>query len=198
MAWVFVSVSARGDPCIDVDGDRDTDLAEFQVLQLCFSGPDREPAQPCCEPFDVDGDGDVDPWDSSGFVASFTGPGRQPPLCYELEGLNFSAFVGDQDPNHGAQVDASQVRERLGRIAPYIKRVRIFSVVNGHQHVGPPAREHGLEIAAGAWIGRDVNANEIELAGLIEMAQAGYVDLAIVGSEALLRRDVSETGQSHF
>jgi len=119
------------------------------------------------------------------------GPDVSQPVAYKLDCLNFSAFIGDQDPNRGDTVTDAQVRERLKIIAPMVKGVRTFSTTNGHQHVCPPAREQALKIYAGAWLGPSVTANELEIAGLIGMAKAGCVDIAIVGSEALLRRDVT-------
>ncbi|MBD3222292.1 glycosyl hydrolase, partial [bacterium] len=46
-------------------------------------------------------------------------------------------------------------------------------------------------IIAGAWIGTDREANEREIAALIEVARAGHVDIAAVGNEVLLRGDLS-------
>jgi hypothetical protein len=51
----------------------------------------------------------------------------------------------------------------------------------------------GLKVAAGAWIGGNLAQNDVEIANLIQAANAGQVDVAIVGSEALLRNDVSES-----
>jgi len=44
----------------------------------------------------------------------------------------------------------------------------------------------------GAWIGEDKEKNEKEIAGLIELAKAGYVDLAAVGNEVMLRKELPE------
>ena len=55
------------------------------------------------------------------------------------------------------------------------------------------AHSLGLKAAIGAWIGTDPTANQAEIDSLVNEAEKGDVDLAIVGSEALLRGDVSET-----
>jgi exo-beta-1,3-glucanase (GH17 family) len=54
------------------------------------------------------------------------------------------------------------------------------------------ARGLGLKVAAEAWIGSDSTHNAAEISNLISAAKSGYVDMAIVGSEVLLRGDVSE------
>jgi GPH family glycoside/pentoside/hexuronide:cation symporter len=45
---------------------------------------------------------------------------------------------------------------------------------------------------AGAWISRDRDRNEREIAGLLTLAQAGLVDIAVVGNEVLLRDELPE------
>lgn len=112
--------------------------------------------------------------------------------AYRLEGINFSPFVDGQDPNRGARVSEAQLRARMAIVAPYCKGIRTFGATNGLEAAPRIAQEFGLRVAMGAWIGRSLAANEAELANLIAAARAGLVDLAIVGSEVLLRRDLSE------
>jgi exo-beta-1,3-glucanase (GH17 family) len=89
-------------------------------------------------------------------------------------------------------MDEAHLRLLLHVTERYTLAVRSYGSTNGLEHIGPLAHERGLYTAIGAWIGRDRAANERELAALIELMLAGHVDLAIVGSEALLRGDVSE------
>ena len=109
-----------------------------------------------------------------------------------LYGLNFSPYLDGQSPNSNSQISAAQIRARLTVIAPYITWVRTFGSTDGLEQVPSIAREFGLKVAAQAWIGPDETQNAQELANLIANITAGSVDLAIVGSEVLLRGDVSE------
>ena len=95
-------------------------------------------------------------------------------------------------PNQGSVIDEAQLRARMQIVAPYTGWVRTFGCTGGLETAGRVAHELGLPIAVGAWLGCDSAANEREIACLIQVAQAGYVDLAIVGSEVLLRGDLSE------
>jgi exo-beta-1,3-glucanase (GH17 family) len=113
--------------------------------------------------------------------------------AYRLYGLDFSPYVDGQNPNFGTQVSVSQVQARLQLTAPYTNWIRSFSSTHGNENIPAVAKSMGLNVAAGAWIGRDSTANAAEISGLIASVQAGNVDLAIVGSEALLRNDVSES-----
>src|ERR1017187_4929696 len=57
---------------------------------------------------------------------------------------------------------------------------------------GQVGKGEGFKKAIRAWLSTDPNANEIEITNLIQVAKQGYVDLAIVGSETLLRGDLTE------
>lgn len=104
--------------------------------------------------------------------------------------LDFSPYLDGQDPNTGITLPEAQIRARLALIAPYTDWVRSFGCGSGLESIGRIGHELGLKTAAGAWIGRDSAANQQQINCLIAQAQAGHVDLAIVGSEALLRNDV--------
>lgn len=112
--------------------------------------------------------------------------------AYKLYGINFSPYVDGQDPNLGAQVSEEQLRVRMQIVAPYTQWIRTFGSTNGLEKAGLVARSMNLRAAVGAWLGRDLQANEREIANLINAARAGHADLVIVGSEVLLRGDLSE------
>jgi exo-beta-1,3-glucanase (GH17 family) len=111
---------------------------------------------------------------------------------YRIHGLNYSPFIDGQNPNWGSIVDESQQRERMQIIAPYTNWIRTFGCSNGLELSGRIAHEFGLKAAIGAWLSKDKNANKKEIKNLIEVAKAGEADVLIVGSEVLLRGDLSE------
>ena len=45
------------------------------------------------------------------------------------------------------------------------------------------ARECGFKTLVGAWLGEEKDKNEEEMARLIELSQAGLVDVSAVGNE---------------
>ncbi len=107
-------------------------------------------------------------------------------------GINFSPYLDGQSPNLGSQVSNSQITARLQIAAPYTKWIRTFSSTQGLENVPSIARQFGLKVAANAWISKDTARNTQEINNLIANATAGLVDVAVVGSEAILRNDVSE------
>lgn len=112
-------------------------------------------------------------------------------IAYRVYGLNFSPYLDRQDPNSGVPVGPEQLRARMQRIAPYTQWVRSFGSTNGLEAIGPMAHSMGLKAAIGAWLNRMPDANEHEIANLIAAATDGAVDMAIVGSETLLRGDLT-------
>lgn len=105
-------------------------------------------------------------------------------------GLCFSAYTEGQGA--GDQLTAAQVRRRIAVIAPHTRWVRSFACSEGHEMIPRLAREHGLKTMVGAWISSDRDRNEREIAGLLTLAEAGLVNIAVVGNEVLLRGDLSE------
>jgi exo-beta-1,3-glucanase (GH17 family) len=114
-----------------------------------------------------------------------------------LHGLNFSPYLPGQDPNWRPTIPESQIRERLAIVRPHTRWVRTFGSTLGLEHTCRLAREQGLKCAMGAWLGREAGSpsvkaeNELQIANLISAGQRGEVDIAIAGSEVLLRGDLS-------
>ncbi len=107
-----------------------------------------------------------------------------------LYGLCFSAYV--QGQGAGDQLTEAQVRRRIDIIAPHTRWLRSFACTEGHELIPRLARAKGLKTMVGAWISHDRDRNEREIAGLLTLAQAGLVDIAVVGNEVLLRGDLPE------
>ncbi|MDP2075955.1 MFS transporter [Hydrogenophaga sp.] len=105
-------------------------------------------------------------------------------------GLCFSAYTEGQGA--GDQLTEAQVRRRVALIAPNTRWLRSFACSEGHEMIPRLAREHGLKTMVGAWISADRDRNEREIAGLLTLAEAGLVNIAVVGNEVLLRGELTE------
>lgn len=174
-------------PCLaDVDTDGDIDAADLRIFT-------EELAQSSCSGAcmsDLDRDGIVEADDIRRLAEGFGRIGC-PEIDYRLHGLNFSPYVDGQDPNLGSIVSEDQIRERMQIVAPFTDWVRSFGTNNGLEHITCVARDFGLHTAIGAWISEDVDENARQMQNLIAAALNGEVDLAIVGSEVLMRGDLS-------
>jgi exo-beta-1,3-glucanase (GH17 family) len=71
--------------------------------------------------------------------------------------------------------------------------VRTYGLDHGLDAVPAVARQLGLRVLLGTWIGRDAAANATQLQRALALARehADVVDLLIVGNEVLLRRELS-------
>ncbi|MFM8744427.1 MAG: glycosyl hydrolase family 17 protein [Cytophagales bacterium] len=77
-------------------------------------------------------------------------------------------------------------------VAPHGTWVRSFSCTDGNEFIPEVAKEKGLKTMAGAWIDSNRVTNEKEIEELISLAQRGWVDIAVVGNEVLLRNDLTK------
>ncbi|MEK6154657.1 glycosyl hydrolase family 17 protein [Flavobacteriaceae bacterium 3-367] len=107
-----------------------------------------------------------------------------------MHGLCFSPYTEGQKP--GDQISEDQIRRRMEIIAPYTKWIRSFSCTEGNEAIPRIAREFGIKTLVGAWLGDDPKINKKEVENLIHLANEGYVDIAAVGNEVMLRGDLTE------
>jgi exo-beta-1,3-glucanase (GH17 family) len=107
-----------------------------------------------------------------------------------MHGLCFSMYEDGQKP--GDIITEEQVRRRIQIIKPYTKWIRSFSCIEGNEHIPRIAKEYGIKTLVGAWLGDDSELNQLEIEGLIELGNKGYVDIAAVGNEVMYRKDLSE------
>ena len=107
-----------------------------------------------------------------------------------MHGLCSSPYEEGQEP--GDTLSEEQIRRRLEIMKPYTKWIRSFSCTEGNELIPKIAKEMGMKTLVGAWLGDDLDINEKEISGLIELANNGYVDVAAVGNEVMYRGDLTE------
>lgn len=109
-----------------------------------------------------------------------------------MPGANFSPWMDGQNPERGGRITSEQLWDRLQIVAGDARAFRTYGVDSGLEVAGRMIRSLGREAWIGAWLGPDEEANSVQVAELIRLAKAGNVDVAVVGSEVLLRGDLSE------
>lgn len=107
-----------------------------------------------------------------------------------VHGFCFSLYEDGQKP--GDIISEDQVRRRMEILKPHTKWIRSFSCTEGNEFIPKVAKEFGIKTLVGAWLGNDDEINQREINGLIELAKAGYVDIAAVGNEVMYRKDLTE------
>ncbi len=111
-------------------------------------------------------------------------------LNEKMHGICFSPYEGAQKP--GDPICEEQVRRKLALLLPYTKWIRTFSCTQGNEIIPRLAKEYGFKTLVGAWLGEDLQKNEQEISALVELAKAGYVDVAGVGNEVMYRKELEE------
>ncbi|MEP0264611.1 MFS transporter [Dokdonia sp.] len=106
-----------------------------------------------------------------------------------VHGMCFSPYIEGQ--NIGDQLSENQIERRMSVIAPHTKWVRSFSCTEGNEFIPKVAQEKRLKTMVGAWIGNDKAQNDKEIDALLGLAKKGYVDIAVVGNEVLMRNELS-------
>lgn len=106
-----------------------------------------------------------------------------------VHGFCFSLYADGQGP--GDIISEEQIRRRLEILRPYTSWIRSFSTIEGNELIPKIAKEMGMKTLVGAWLSDDLEKNEEEIAGLLQLASDGYVDIAAVGNEVLYRKDLS-------
>lgn len=107
-----------------------------------------------------------------------------------LHGLCYSSYLKGQAP--GSIISEEQIRSRIGIIKPYTQWIRTFSCTDGGELIPAIAKENGLKVMAGAWLGDDREKNEAEIENLVKVFRDGNADLVAVGNEVLYRDDLTE------
>ncbi len=113
-----------------------------------------------------------------------------------FHGICFSPYLEGQ--NIGDILSEEQISRRIEIIAPHTQWVRSFSCTDGNELIPKIAREKGLKTMVGAWLSTDKAKNEAEIGQLIRLAKEGFVDIAVVGNEVLLRNELTEEEVVHY
>lgn len=111
-------------------------------------------------------------------------------LKNKIHGICFSVYDENQKP--GDDIYDEQILKKLEIIKPHVKWIRTFSCSDENMRIPILAKELGFKTLVGAWLGKDLDKNQIEVKKLIELCNDGYIDVAAVGNEVMYRKELSE------
>ena len=112
----------------------------------------------------------------------------------KLQCVSYAPFRGDQTPhNPDLIVSPEQIAEDLSELARITNCIRTYSIDNGLDRVPELASRVGLKVLLGIWIGRDRGKNALLVDTAVSLVRnhPGTVAAIIVGSEVLLRGDMT-------
>jgi exo-beta-1,3-glucanase (GH17 family)/cellulose synthase/poly-beta-1,6-N-acetylglucosamine synthase-like glycosyltransferase len=105
-----------------------------------------------------------------------------------LPSVSYAPFSGTGHPDVDNIPTAEKIRADLKKLAPLTKAIRLYSSTGGVELVPPIAAEFGLKVTLGAWIDKNVERNEREIAAALDLAKHNNNVIGIVvGNETIYR-----------
>jgi exo-beta-1,3-glucanase (GH17 family) len=108
-------------------------------------------------------------------------------------GLCYSPFRDGQSPDGGIFPTEQQITEDLQVLKGITGSIRTYSSTNGLENIPAIAKQYGLKVYQGVYLGDNTSKNEEEVQNAIVLANRNLVDSIIVGNEELLNNTMSES-----
>ncbi|MBN9580026.1 MAG: glycosyltransferase [Afipia sp.] len=108
-----------------------------------------------------------------------------------LPSLSYAPFDGTGHPDVDNIPTAEKIRSDLKKLVPLTKAIRLYSSTGGVELVPPIANELGLKVMVGAWIDKNTERNEREIAAALDLAKHNSNVIGIVvGNETIYRGEL--------
>lgn len=107
--------------------------------------------------------------------------------------LSYNPSGTDSEAQMQKGFSEADLRADLRRLAAHTGRIRTYSLEFGLDRVPALARELGLKVSLGIWLGSDRAKNRAEMAKIAQLV-AGYpatIDRLFVGNETIVRGDLA-------
>jgi exo-beta-1,3-glucanase (GH17 family)/cellulose synthase/poly-beta-1,6-N-acetylglucosamine synthase-like glycosyltransferase len=115
-----------------------------------------------------------------------------PPYRGEIGGFAFSPFHAGESPQTGDYPSVGEIRSDLQLAAKHTHNIRTYTVEGDLGQIPALAEGMGLNVTLGAWLDRHPDANQAELAKVVQIANANPdVKQIMVGNETILRDDMT-------
>jgi exo-beta-1,3-glucanase (GH17 family)/cellulose synthase/poly-beta-1,6-N-acetylglucosamine synthase-like glycosyltransferase len=127
-----------------------------------------------------------------GLWAYMNRPAAEPPWPERVQGMAFSPFQAGQDPVVQVLPTEEQIETDLRLLAGKVTAIRTYSTLKSLGRIPELAARHDIKVALGAWLDRQLETNELEVAAAIELANkhANIIRL-VIGNETILRGDLT-------
>lgn len=105
--------------------------------------------------------------------------------CWMDNGLAYSPFRDGQSPEGlvPAYPTLDQIDEDLAFLGRMTKRIRTYGTAHSLGEIPRLAKQHGITVMQGVWLGKDLDANEVELKAAVQLAKEGLVESVVIGNE---------------
>ena len=116
------------------------------------------------------------------------------PWPEEISGFAFSPFQKGQNAIYNVMPSEEEIREDVELLSGSTRALRTYSSLRSLAAVPDIARDYGMDVVIGIWLGMDTIINEYEIQAGIALANASTnVTSVMVGNETILRGEFSAT-----
>jgi len=113
---------------------------------------------------------------------------RAPNFDGQLASVSYAPYDASTDPNAGGRAKPEQIRKDMKLLAPVTRAIRLYSATGGQELVPGIASEFGIRVTAGAWVDKDKDRTEREIASVIDLAKRhSNISSVVVGNETIYR-----------
>ena len=100
-------------------------------------------------------------------------------------------FYQEGNPNWGSPVSEEAIKNQLKAVKKFADTVRFYGSAGELSKAYKIAYDMGFQVVGTAWLSGNAEADKKELKALISHCNNGYVTVACVGSETLMRGDLT-------
>ncbi|MBI3702076.1 MAG: glycosyltransferase [Afipia sp.] len=105
-----------------------------------------------------------------------------------LPSVSYAPFEGTGHPDVDNVPNVEKIRADLKKLSTMTRAIRLYSSTGGVELVPPIANEFGLKVMVGAWIDKNTERNEREIASALDLAKHNSNVIGIVvGNETIYR-----------
>ncbi|MEY3666479.1 MAG: hypothetical protein RL572_19 [Pseudomonadota bacterium] len=116
------------------------------------------------------------------------------PWPEEISGFAFSPFQRGQNAIYNVMPSEEEIRDDVELLSGSTRALRTYSSLRSLAAVPDIARDYGMDVVIGIWLGMDTIINEDEIQAGIALANASTnVTSVMVGNETILRGEFSAT-----
>jgi exo-beta-1,3-glucanase (GH17 family)/cellulose synthase/poly-beta-1,6-N-acetylglucosamine synthase-like glycosyltransferase len=113
---------------------------------------------------------------------------QAPDFTGVLPSVSYAPFEGTAHPDVDNIPTVERIRADMKKLSTVTRAIRLYSSTGGVELVPPIAAEFGLKVTVGAWIDKNTDRNEREIAAAITLARRNSnVIGVVVGNETIYR-----------
>ncbi|MGD9391834.1 MAG: glycosyltransferase [Chromatiales bacterium] len=118
-------------------------------------------------------------------------PEEEVPWPQTIQGFSYSPMRAEHDPEKKRYPTEEQILDDMQLLSGTAYAVRTYQAGGIYGKIPALAKEAGLNVAVGAWIGKNEQENQREIEALkqVYLDNIGNIVRVIVGNEAILRND---------